>query len=214
MTADLSKLSRRAVLAGVPLALAGCGAPVVWADDETVSRAIYRHDGPPALSLFTMKNVGTDNGAHSGLLINASQRVIFDPAGSFVHPLIAERNDVVFGVTPTLLEIYRSAHARSTYYVIEQAAPVSAEAAETALQLALVAGPVGKARCTYSIAEILDQLPGVMSFRTTFFPDNLLKQFADMPGVVTTEYREDDADDKAIALESFAADLARQGTGG
>lgn len=207
MTANLS---RRAVLAGLPLCLAGCGAPTTWADDDLVSRAIYRHDGPPGLSLFTMKNVGTDNGAHSGLLINGSQRVMFDPAGSFVHPLIAERNDVIFGMTPDLVEIYRSAHARSTYYVIEQAVPVSAEAAELALQRAFMAGPVGKARCTYSIAEILDGLPGVMRFRTTLFPDNLQAQFARMPGVVSSEHREDDADDKAIALDAFADDLAAQ----
>ncbi|SMY06840.1 hypothetical protein [Flavimaricola marinus] len=210
MSVDLSKLSRRAVLAGIPLTLAGCGAPSVWADDEMVSRSIYRHDGPPSLSLFTMKNVGTDNGAHSGLMINASQRVIFDPAGTFENPLIAERNDVVFGITPTLLDIYRSYHARSTYYVIEQAAPVSAEAAETALQLAFAAGPVGKARCTYSIAAILNQLPGVAGFRTTLFPDNLQKQFAKMPGVETTEYREYDPDNKDIAMQSFADEIAAE----
>lgn len=208
MTANLPKLSRRAVLAGIPLALAGCGAPSVWADDEMVSRAIYQHGGQPSLSLFTMKNVGTDNGAHSGLMINASQRVIFDPAGTFAHPLIAERNDVVFGVTPQLLEIYRSYHARSTYYVIEQAVPVSAEAAETALQLALVAGPVGKARCTYSIAQILNALPGLTGFRTTLFPDNLQVQFAKLPGVVTTELRETDSDDKGLAMQEFTEDLA------
>lgn len=204
------KLTRRAVLAGLPLTLAGCGAPSVWADDETVSRSIYRHDGPPSLSLFTMKNTGTDNGAHSGLMINGSQRVIFDPAGSFAHPLIVERNDVIFGVTPTMLNIYRSAHARSTYYVIEQAAPVSAEAAEMALQLAFAAGPVGKARCTLSIAQILDQLPGVQGFRTTFFPDNLEKQFAKMPGLVTREFRENDSDDKDLAIQSFAEALAAE----
>lgn len=203
-------LTRRAVLAGLPLTLAACGPPSVWASDEKVARAAYVHGGQPALTLFTMKNVGTENGAHTGLLINASQRVMFDPAGSFSHELITERNDVIFGVTPGLLEIYRSYHARETYYVIEQYAPVPAEAAELALQRALVAGPVGKARCTFATSQVLNGLPGVMAFRTSFFPDNLYEQFKRMPGLQTFEHREYDSDDKSQALAAFDAALAAE----
>lgn len=166
------------------------------------------------MSLFTVKNVGTDNGAHSGLLINGSQRVMFDPAGSFAHPAIPERNDVIFGMTPQLLELYRSYHARETFYVVEQALPVAPEIAERAMQLAFVAGPVGKARCTFSISELLTKLPGFAPIRTTFFPDNLETQFAKLPGVETSEYRENDADDKTEALATFDEELGVAPTGG
>ena len=38
------------------LTLAGCAAESVWAPDEEVARAAYRHDGPPRLTLYTMIN--------------------------------------------------------------------------------------------------------------------------------------------------------------
>ena len=44
--------------------MAGCAAESVWAPDEAVSRAAYRHDGPPRLTLFTMLNNHSDAGAH------------------------------------------------------------------------------------------------------------------------------------------------------
>ena len=118
-------IGRRAILAGLPLLAAGCGAPSVWADDEFIERVTYRHSGPTALTLFTMKNVGTKNGAHTGLMVNASQRVIFDPAETFAHPSLAERNDVIYGISPTVLDFYRTYHARSTYFVVEQYVEVS-----------------------------------------------------------------------------------------
>ena len=207
-------IARRAFLAGLPLALSGCAAARVWAPEEAVQAAIYRHSGTPSLTLFTMKNVGTENGAHTGLMINASQRIIFDPAGTFGHESIPERNDVHFGITPRILEFYRTYHARETYFVIEQAKEVSAEQAETALRLAMDYGPVPKAGCTRSTANILGSVPGLEGFfRPTLFPNNLSDQFAKMPGVVTFEHREYDSDDKDEALAAFDAQLrAEAGT--
>lgn len=39
----------------------------------------------PRISLYTMVNNESGAGAHSALVINASQRVIFDPTGTFKH---------------------------------------------------------------------------------------------------------------------------------
>jgi len=64
-------LVRRQVLLGLPLALTACTATNAWAPDDLVSKAIYRQSGPKHLTLYTMKNTGSDNGAHSALLINA-----------------------------------------------------------------------------------------------------------------------------------------------
>ena len=155
-----------------------------------------------------MKTVGTEYGAHTGLMISASERVSFDPAGTFGHESIPERNDVHFGITPRILEFYRTYHARETYFVIEQAKDVTPEQAETALRLAKDNGPVPKAGCTRATASILGRVPGLEAyFRPTLFPNNLSDQFAKMPGVVTFEHREYDSDNKDEALAAFDAQL-------
>ena len=72
----------------------------VWAPDSEVNAAMFLGTGPKALTLYTMRNTGSGNGAHSSVLIDASQRVLFDPAGSFANARIPERNDVLFGNVP------------------------------------------------------------------------------------------------------------------
>lgn len=206
-----ARIGRRAVLIGAPLALAACAPGVaVWATDAEVSRAAYRHPGPPMLTLYTVKNVDTGNGAHTALMISASQRVIFDPAGSFGHPSLPERNDVVFGITPRIEEFYESYHARATYYVVIQKLEVTPEAAETALRLALDHGPVGQARCTRATAAVLRQVPGIEGIGLTFLPDTLMRSFGRQPGVVTSELREADDPNKEAARRAFDLQLKTQ----
>lgn len=200
-------MHRRQFMIGLPLALSACTGEAVWAPDDEVSRAIYRSDGQKHLTLYTMKNTGSENGAHSALLIDASQRVMFDPAGSFVQNRMPERNDVLFGVTPRLEQYYISYHARVTYYVVGQRIDVSPNVAERALNMALAAGPVPKANCTRVTSRILRQLPGFESIRQTWFPNNLFDDFAQLPGVWTREYREADADDKSIAAAQIDAEI-------
>ena len=157
-----------------------------------------------------MKNIGSDNGAHTSLAINASQRVLFDPAGSFEQSQMPERNDVLFGVTPRLESYYVSFHARVTYYVTGQTVEVSPEVAEQALELALVAGPVPKANCARVTSRLLRALPGFEGFRQTWSPNRIEEDFAMLPGVETQEFRENDADDKSIAAARIKAALTAQ----
>lgn len=200
-------MDRRRFLIGLPLALSGCTAQEVWAPEDIVSRAIYREPGPKYLTLYTMKNVGSDYGAHSALLINASQRVMFDPAGAWKQDRMPERNDVLFGASPRLEQYYVSFHARMTYYVVGQKVPIEPEVAEQALNLALVAGPVSQANCTRFTSRLIRQLPGFENVRQTWFPNKLQEDFEELPGVETREYREDDADDKSIAAREISAAL-------
>ena len=111
------------------------------------------------------------------------------------------------GVTPRLEKFYVSYHARSTYYVVGQTIDVPPEVAEQALSLSLVAGPVPKANCTRYTSRILRQLPGFEGLRQTWFPNKTMEDFDKLPGVVTQEYREDDADDKTFALAEITAIL-------
>ncbi len=190
------------------LVLAGCSKPRVYAPDDVVARASYRHPGPPSLTLYTMVNNRTGSGAHSALLINASERVIFDPAGSFYSEATPERHDVLFGITPGMEKAYRSAHARSTYHVVSQTIDVTPEQAQIAYQLALQAGPVMDALCTSSLSELLSQVPGFESIRRVMYPNKLMAQFEQIPGVTTTRYYEDDDPDLQKALDEGVTPLA------
>ncbi len=188
------------------MALAACGGgDPVWAPDDVVNAAVYRSTGERSLTLYTMRNVGSGNGAHSSLLVDASQRVMFDPAGSFGHATIPERNDVLFGMNPRVEDYYVSYHARSSFFVEGQRIVISPAVAEQALRLVMSNGAVPQAACTRVTSAILKQLSGFEAINRTYFPNRLRDDFAKIPGVVLTEYRENDADDKSIAAAEIDA---------
>lgn len=200
-------MKRRAFLIGAPALLVGCTDVVlrdeVLASQAEVDRVAYVHPGPKSLTLMTMKNTGSGNGAHTGMFINASQRILWDPAGTFGHPSIPERNDVHFGITPRIEQFYISFHSRVTYYTLIQEIDVSPEVAEMALRLAIANGPTAKANCTRHTSRLLAQLPGFTHIKSSFFPNNLADQFAQIPGVRSREYFESDSDDKSVAADEI-----------
>jgi len=198
-------ITRRSFVIGAPLLAAGCAAEPVWAPDEMVARNTYHDDGPPRITLMTMKAVSNGQGAHSALIINASQRVIWDPAGTFKHPSIAERNDVIFGATPRLVQYYISYHSRATFYTTIMDRDVPADVAESALNAVMAYGAVPKAHCSVSTSKILRQLPGFGSIRVTYFPNNLEERFGALPGVRTRDYFENDSADKSVAAAELDA---------
>ncbi len=190
---------------GALVMLGACAAETVWAPDEDVARAAYRHDGPPSLTLYTMINNTNGSGAHTSLMINGSQRVIFDPAGSFKHETIPERNDVVFGVTPAVEDVYTRYHARASYHVQVQELDVPPETAERVMQLAKGYGPVPSAQCARATSTILAQVfPEDIS--ATWGPRKLANQFASLPGVTEERLREYDSDDNSKVLEAWDPD--------
>jgi hypothetical protein len=174
--------------------VAGCGADSVWAPADQVARAAYVHDGPPAITLFTVINNRSNAGAHSGLLINGSQRVMFDPAGTWHHPTLPERNDVHFGMTPKMVSFYVDYHARETFRVVEQTVIVTPEQAELVMQRAMAYGAVPKAQCTKSVSAILRGVPGFESLPGTWYPEKLMTAFARLPGVTERTFTDTDAD--------------------
>lgn len=201
-------MKRRTFVMSAPLALAACGGVVreeILAPQSAIDAAAYVHPGPKRLTLLTMKNTGSDNGAHTGLMINASQRVLWDPAGTFGHSSIPERNDVHFGITPRIEQFYISFHSRITFYTVIQEVDVSPEVAEMAMRMAIANGPTPKAACTRHTSRVIGQLPGFESIKTSFFPNNLSDQFAKIPGVRSREYRETDDDDKSVAAAEINA---------
>lgn len=185
--------------------LAGCGGEKVWAPDEDLARVAYRENGPARLTLFTMINNASGKGGHTSLMINGSQRVIFDPAGSFKHDRIPERNDVLYGITPVVADGYTRYHARKTWHVLIQEIDVSPAKAEEVMRLAQAAGPVGSANCARSTSDILTTaFPG--QIRQTWYPVQLSQQFAHLPGVKSQKLHEYDSDDNSRVLAQWDPD--------
>jgi predicted small lipoprotein YifL len=188
------------------LTLAACGtAEPTWAPDDAVASARYDHPGPKTITLFTVLATRNNAGAHAGLMINGSQRVMFDPAGTWRHPQLPERNDLHYGITPKMVDFYLDYHARETFYVVEQTIEVSPEVAELAISRVIAYGAVPKAQCTKSISAILGGLPGFESLPQTWFPKALMDAFGTLPGVKSRTITDSDANDNHGVLLIQAA---------
>ena len=189
------------------LAVAGCTSKQPYADDATIAAVSYRHPGSASLTLFTMINNRTGRGGHTSLIINASERIIFDPAGSFKADIVPERNDVLYGITPPVENAYRGAHARSTFHVLVQHLDVTPEQAEVAYRLAISNGPVPGTFCASATAQLLHKVPGFEGIKSTLYPVKLADQFGAIPGVTSQRYYEDDSADLQIGLQKSNATL-------
>lgn len=206
----------RRSLTGVVLAagliLSACAnQPQPNADAETLRAVSYRDPGPAKLTLYTMVNNRTGQGGHTSLMINASERVIFDPAGSFYADVVPERNDVLYGITPGVERAYRSSHARSTHHVLVQEIEVTPAQAQVAYDLAVSNGRVPGAYCAHSTSAILRQVPGFEDIKQTFYPVKLSDQIEEIPGVVSNRYYEDDSADLKEGLAKNNAALNANG---
>ncbi len=175
----------------VPLALAACGAERTWAPDTEVQRSLYRDAGPPTLTLFTVISNQNGSGGHSALMVSGSQRAIFDPAGTFKHPALPERNDVIFGMSDKAVQFYKEYHARVTWRVVSQEVQVPPEVAEAALRRIQEYGPVPKAFCAQATSEILSGLPGFGHVPRGFSPLAVMRAFGEVPGVRRGEFRDE-----------------------
>lgn len=172
-----------------PVFLAACGTEYKFADEDLVQQAVYRHSGPPSITFFTIINSNNQSGAHLGMMVNGSQRVLFDPAGSWWNPAIPERNDVHYGMTPRFVANYVDYHTRPNFYTVVQTIEVPAEVAEQALRAVHDRGAVLKSYCTHSITTILKELPGFENIKVTFFPKKGMAQFSNLPGIQERTYR-------------------------
>lgn len=199
-------MNRRFFLLGAPAVLAACGAEPVWAPDEEINRWRYRHNGPPAVTLYTMVSNDTGAGAHSGLMINASERILFDPAGSFHYKETPERNDVFFGITERIRDFYERYHSRVTFRVVAQRVEVSPEVAQEIYNRALNFGAVPKANCSRAVSTVLQGLHPFENVGVTWYPKNLLRDFEKIQGVQERLIFETDEDNKELALKAFNAE--------
>jgi len=163
--------------------LQACTRDDIWASDEAVARARYVDPGPPSITLFTSVNTRNKTGAHAGLLINGSERVLYDPAGSWEVSSAPERHDLRYGITPGHLASYVTFQGTEPFEVTLQTVYVSREVADQAIAAASNYGAANKAACTIAIATVLKDVPGFEGLPQTYFPKALSSAFAKLPGV-------------------------------
>lgn len=185
--------------------LAGC-AQKVWDSDEAVQRAAVRASGPASLTLVTVISNTSNGGAHSALMINGSQRVIFDPAGTWKHPYSPERNDLRYGISEPVLAHYLDYHTRITYRTVTQELQVPADIAEAAFASAQQQGAAPSGFCANYTSAVLRRVPGFEGMPRTYFPLQLMRAFGKLPGVTTRTLRDDSPDDNKDMLEFETAD--------
>ena len=167
--------------------LTACGADNIWAEDAAVMQARYVAPQPRSITLFTVISERNGSGAHSALLINGSEQVLFDPAGSMQLKAMPERADVLFGATPRMVNAFIDYHVRETYRMTEQTRLVSPEVAEMILARVKANGSAPKAHCANAISRILGDIPGFEDISTTYFPKQLAKSFGSYPNVSLRE---------------------------
>lgn len=172
--------------------LSACGADHTWAPQEQVDAARYVAGPPTSITLLTTINTANGTGAHSALLVNASERVLFDPAGTWTHPTVPVRNDVHYGMTDRMVQFYLDYHTRDHFDVIERTLVVPPDVAERVFRKVQDNGAVPKAMCADSISTILREVPGLEGIRTTWFPIRLGKEFGALPGVKERYLRDAD----------------------
>ncbi|MSU88559.1 hypothetical protein GE300_02860 [Rhodobacteraceae bacterium 2CG4] len=183
------------------MALAGC-AVEVGAPAEEIARARFVPADAPYVAVVSMVAYRDGRAAHTALFINASERVIYDPAGTFQHPAMPERGDINYGATDRMIDYYERYHARKSHFVHVQKIPVSREVAEATLRRAQAQGPSPKSFCTVDTIAVLNGVDGLPSFRSSFFPEQLRTQVARLPNVIDRYVYEDDTE-KALPPEAL-----------
>ncbi|MEO1562619.1 MAG: hypothetical protein AAFR98_04225 [Pseudomonadota bacterium] len=181
---------RAAILLSLALMLGGCiyGTPNYRASELDIRSAAYVHDGPTAITLFTSVNNRSGAGAHSGLMINASERILYDPAGRFTDDRAPENADVHYGFSEWVMVRYFAHHTAETHHLRVQKLIVSPETAAKIYALARQEGRSVDAACATHVSNILAQIPE-LGISRTIWPRNLSDQFAEIPGVQTAEVR-------------------------
>lgn len=173
------------------LVLSGCEV-YRSADPAEIDAARYVSDAPPSITLMSMVNSKSNRAAHSALLINGSEQVIYDPAGTFQHPELPRRGDVHYGITPRYLDYYERYHARFSYYVHAQTVPVSRQTANQVLANVQSRGRTPKMFCAESVTGALKPMAPFQNLHMTLNPETVREDFAQISGVQDSYVKEYD----------------------
>lgn len=182
---------RAACLILALVALAGCEF-YTPADPSEIAAARYASPDPPSVTLLSMVNQRNGRSAHSALLINGSQQVLYDPAGTFSHPALPRRGDIHYGMTPRYVDYYERYHARFSHFVEAQTVPISRGDADRLIANAQAEGKTLKMHCALAVADVLEPVPPFQGVPHSYFPEALRRDFATKRGVTNRFIFEDD----------------------
>ncbi len=172
--------------------LTACVAQLPWASDARVTAAIYHDPAPTSITLMTVISNSGNSAGHSALLINASQRVIYDPAGTWYNRQVPERADMLYGITPKMLQYYLDYHARKRFRVVMQTIEVPPAVAEKILRAAIERGASVSGFCASNTSHLLSQIPGLENFPISIWPISAVNALSKVPGVKVREVRQND----------------------
>ncbi len=183
---------RQAMLAfAAAVILSGCEMYEPASYDQ-IAAARYVSPEPPSVTLMSMVNTKSGRSEHSGLLINGSQQVLYDPAGTFTHPDLPRRGDIHYGMTPRYVDYYERYHARFDYFVEAQKVPLTRAQADQLIANAQARGQSMKMTCGLDVADVLQPVPPFQSVRKTLFPQGLRDDFEHLPDVRDSYVYEND----------------------
>jgi hypothetical protein len=131
------RMIRSVVLAcAAAITLAGCAERTPQASDAEMARLSHVSADAPSLTLVTSISNRSNAGAHSALIINGAERVVFNPSGSWQHPQAPEQGDFHRNFSPAMEDWFFDYYARDTFRIRAQTIEVSPEVAAQALDAA------------------------------------------------------------------------------
>lgn len=208
----MTPIRRLLGLVAVALALGACDIVTTEAPSSSAPRTSYVAPGAPSFTLITVINNESETGAHTALLIDGAERLLWDPAGSWYNPGIQEQGDVHFGLTPAFFDYYIDYHARESFRVVTQRVEVTPEQAALMSQMVLANGPAARATCSRTTSTMLSQVPGFEAVSTNWFPMVTMAQFGRIPGVVEQVIYDDDGGSNSEILTAQHTATAGQVT--
>lgn len=181
--------------------LAGCISASDLPPTDQIARQAHVTGDAPSVTLVTMLSEKTGRGEHSALLIDGSERVLYDPAGSFSLPRYShEHRDIHYGVSDQVMEIYNFYHARNTHFVEMLKLNISREMADLLIARANEIGPQPKMFCAQAVSRVLKPVGPFGDIPITFWPGPIHDAFERIPGVVKTELHDGDVGQNFIVV--------------
>lgn len=164
--------------------LANCTTKTRSDTDAQINAVRYQAPGPAKIGLVTSINSKNGSGAHSALVISGRERVVFDPAGSWHNPGVAERSDVLYGMNDAKLGGYFAFQGNYPFYMVYQELDVTPEIAAKAQAWAEAQPDAIQATCALNVSQLLRHL-GFTQVNQSYFPKNISRDFQNVPGVRT-----------------------------
>lgn len=162
------------------------------ASDEVIKKATYHSKNPPSVSLVTVNShdIFSRLGTHTALIVNASQQVIYDPAGTYKNTRAPSKYDLFYGASPDVIKSFIAYHIDNVSSVVVQTKEVPMAVAEALLKDIERQGPSRHSQCSKTVSNLLHKTPGFESINPSLLPFRTMRAFATLNGIKTLEYHD------------------------